>query len=302
MWSSKLQTVQKSSTEQSSKLFEVEELNVSSALTCVALTMLPTTLMLELEALWIADTGATSHVTKYATGGINRHDTAIKMKGCMNNSMTTSFEMDIPVTYCHKDGNKIRSAELKDVQVNNRFNFNLFSITRMLAKGLKLKGDNKSISKFKGACSFEFDTVIHTKQGALYCARMKRKLVNNYSEVTNASVSDEMPVKQNLKTSMKRAHKCFGHLREMMTCAAAAHLGMTLSRGALPVCESCEMAKAHRHYMPKDVSDDNKALKFNGSKFQMNSRESRLPTLTGILWWMRHPNSSAASFLRQREV
>jgi hypothetical protein len=212
---------------------EIEELNVSSMLTCVASTMLPTTLMLELEALWIADTGATSHVTKYATGGINRDDTAIKMKGCMNGRMTASFEMDIPVTYCDKGRNKIRSMELKDVPVNNRFNFNLFSVTNMLAKGFKLNGDKKyvqvsdrfnfnlfnvikmlskgfklngdkkSISIFKEACSFEFNNVIHMKHGALYCAVMKRKLANNYSEVTNASVSDETPVKKILKTSMK---------------------------------------------------------------------------------------------------
>jgi hypothetical protein len=157
----------KSSTEQNSKPFKIEDLNVSSASTCVASTMLPTTLMLESEALWIVDTGATSHVTKYATGGINRCDTAIKMKGCMTNSTTASFEMDVPVTYCDKDRSKIRSAELKDVQVNNRFNFNLFSVTRILDKGFKLKGDKKSISIFTGACSFKFDTVIHTKQGAL---------------------------------------------------------------------------------------------------------------------------------------
>jgi hypothetical protein len=98
VWSSKVQTGQKSSMEQNSKPFEIEGSNVGSALTCIASTMLPTKLMLESEALWIADTGATSHVTKYATGGINRRNTAIKMKGCMNDSMTASFEMDIPVT------------------------------------------------------------------------------------------------------------------------------------------------------------------------------------------------------------
>ncbi len=46
-----------------------DQLNVSNVLTPVTLTMLPTTLKLESEALWIADTGATSHVAKYAQGG-----------------------------------------------------------------------------------------------------------------------------------------------------------------------------------------------------------------------------------------
>ncbi len=66
-----------------------------------------------------------------------------------------------------------------------------------------MKGEEKSISIFKGACSFEFDTVIHTKHGMLYCTTMKRKLANDYSEAMNASVSDETPVKKILKTSLK---------------------------------------------------------------------------------------------------
>jgi hypothetical protein len=85
--------------------------------------------MLESEDLWIADTGATSHVTKHATGRIKERESAVQMKGCME-IMTANFKMDIPVMYCNKDGNKIRSAESKDMQVNNWFDFNLFSMTK----------------------------------------------------------------------------------------------------------------------------------------------------------------------------
>ena len=70
--------------------------------------------------------------------------------------MTANFKMVIPVMYCNKDGNIIRSAELKNVQVNNRFNFNLFSMTRMLEKGFKLKGDKKLISIYNKICKFVF--------------------------------------------------------------------------------------------------------------------------------------------------
>jgi hypothetical protein len=66
--------------------------------------------MLESEDLWIADTGATSHVTKHAMGRIKQPKSDVRMKGCMEN-MTANFKMDIPVMYCNKDGNKIRSAE-----------------------------------------------------------------------------------------------------------------------------------------------------------------------------------------------
>jgi hypothetical protein len=84
------------------------------------------------------------------------------MRGCME-IMTTNFKMDTSVTFCDKDGNEIRSAELKDVQVNDRFNFNLFSVKRMLGKGFKLKGNKKSISIYNKTCKFVFDIMIHTK-------------------------------------------------------------------------------------------------------------------------------------------
>ncbi len=80
--------------------------------------------MLDSEKLWIADTGAMSQVTKYVNGGKNRHDLAIKLRDCMNDSMTGNFEIDIPLTCRNKEENEIRSAKLKDVQMNDRFNFN----------------------------------------------------------------------------------------------------------------------------------------------------------------------------------
>ena len=56
--------------------------------------------------------------------------------------------------------------------------------------------------------------------------------------------NNKIPAKKVLKTSVKRAHECLGHLNEEMTKATATHLGITLSRGALPPCESCAIAKA----------------------------------------------------------
>ncbi len=149
------------------------------------------------------------------------------------------------------------------MQVNNWFNFNLFSVTRMLGKGFKLKGDEKLISIYNKTCKFVFDTVIHTKHGELYCAIMKRKLANDLLETTNASVIEEKPMKKILKTSVTRAHECLGHLGEIVTCAAATHLGMTLLQGALPVCETCAIAKANQMNIPEGISDKSKATKFN---------------------------------------
>jgi hypothetical protein len=86
------------------------------------------------------------------------------------------YEMDIPVTYCDKEGTGKFDVVLGDVQTNERFNFNLFSVAKMLLKDYKLKGTGiHSLFgiRFK---KIPFDIVIHTINGALYCARFIRKL------------------------------------------------------------------------------------------------------------------------------
>jgi hypothetical protein len=67
--------------------------------------------------------------------------------------------MNIPVMYICDDRWEIE-AELKDVQVNEKFNFNLFSVTQMLQKGYILKGDADVIRLCKGNHKLKFDSVI----------------------------------------------------------------------------------------------------------------------------------------------
>ncbi len=67
------------------------------------------------------------------------------------------------------------NAELKDVQVNENFNFTLFSVTKMLKKGYLLSGNKKCMKLKKGAHEFMLESVIRTRGGALYCAIFKRQ-------------------------------------------------------------------------------------------------------------------------------
>jgi hypothetical protein len=78
--------------------------------------------------MWIAVTGATSHITYSRIGGVNHRNTTVKTRGFVGESINQDLEMDIPVTYIC-DNSKEIEAELKDVQVNEKFDFNLFSVT-----------------------------------------------------------------------------------------------------------------------------------------------------------------------------
>jgi hypothetical protein len=165
--------------------------------------------------MWIADTGATSHVKKSKVGGKNHRNLTVKMRGFVGESINPNLEMDISVTYMCENGDEIE-AELQDVQVNKMFNFNLFSVTRMLQRGYKLYGDAKAISLEKGNHKFVFDSVICTRGGALYCARFQRNKnpppqeYHVSSVVSNAETSAN--AKKIFKINVKGAHEYLGHL------------------------------------------------------------------------------------------
>ncbi len=133
---------------------------------------------LESENVWILDTRATSHVTKHKIRGINQRGTTVKPRGIIRELINLELEMDILVKYIGKDGLEI-NAELKDMQVNKNFNFNLFSMTKMLKKGYLLSGNKKCMKLKKGAHEFTFESVIRTRGGALYCAIFKRQETNS---------------------------------------------------------------------------------------------------------------------------
>jgi hypothetical protein len=54
--------------------------------------------------------------------------------------------MDIPVTYIDKNGTEKFNVILRDVQTNEKFHYNLFSVGKMLLKGYKLEGDKHSLT------------------------------------------------------------------------------------------------------------------------------------------------------------
>jgi hypothetical protein len=104
--------------------------------------------------MWIADTGVTSHISYSRIGGMTHCHTTAKMRQFVGGSINPGLEMDIPVTYMCDNGKEIE-AELKDDQVNKKFNFSLFSVAQMLQKGYILKGDAKLIRLCKGNNKFK---------------------------------------------------------------------------------------------------------------------------------------------------
>ena len=61
---------------------------------------------------------------------------------------------------------------LRDVQANEKFNYNLFSVTEMLL--YKLKGDKHLIPMWNQTRSIVFDLMIRKKNEALFCAKFRQ--------------------------------------------------------------------------------------------------------------------------------
>ncbi len=91
--------------------------------------------LLESEDIWIADTGTASHVTKHLKGGVNHCKTDVTTRGARGVAAEASYEMDIPAIYCDATGQQCFVVRLNNVQVSDQFNFNLFSVMRVMLKG-----------------------------------------------------------------------------------------------------------------------------------------------------------------------
>ncbi len=133
-------------------------------------------------------------------------------------------------------------------------NFNLFSVTRLQNKGWTLTGNAYYIKLEKGKKSLLFNIVINTPKGALYVGKFSRK---GGDEVMGGAANNAPTY------NIKKAHELLGHNNENDTRQMASHLGWTITRGPLGVCESCANAKARQKNVLK-ISTGEKATVING--------------------------------------
>jgi hypothetical protein len=191
--------------------------------------------------------------------------TSVRTWGFARGTIQPDCEMDIPVTYSDKNGTEKFDAVLGDIQTNEKFHYNLFSVTQMLLKGYKLEGNKHSLTLCNTTRLIVFDIIDCTQNEAFYCARFTRKL--GKSETANPIIQGEEDsskvAKKILKVNIKQAHDCLGRLSKNVTCKIAAQLGMELSRTAFQTCEACAIGKAKQHNIPKEASRE-KATIFNG--------------------------------------
>jgi hypothetical protein len=95
--------------------------------------------------------------------------------------------MDIPVTYDDVNGTKKFGVVLGDVQTNEKFNYILFSVTKMLLKGYKLKGNKHLIPMWNPAQLIVSDLVIGEKIEHFSVPRSQEIYTNRDGKLSHTS-------------------------------------------------------------------------------------------------------------------
>ncbi len=156
--------------------------------------------------------------------------------------MLPKCELDIPCVHFDKDGNQVGEVTITDVSHLPEGNFNLFSLTRLQKKGWTISGNADYIKLQKGGNSLLFNIVVNTPTGALFVGIF----CSQGGDETMGGAVDKAHI-----YSINKAHTLLGHNNEYDTRQIVSHLGWTITRGSLGVCESCANAKARQKNMPK---------------------------------------------------
>jgi len=142
---------------------------------------------------------------------------------------------DIKGMITTKYGQEVAKVWLKDVAYTPKSKFNLLSLTKMMSEGWNMIGNNKKLTINKNNVTIEFDIIIKTQRGQLFCVNLQR------NEELSMAVMD---------ISKDKAHRILGHANEETTIKSAKHLGWN-STGSMHKCNSCYVAKAKQKAVPK---------------------------------------------------
>ena len=119
--------------------------------------------MLKSKRIWIADTGASNHVSFSEKRSKNKRLESISQAGLVGEATESKVQLDLPGSFCDKYRDLVLRGNIMGVSYNPKSNFNLFSITKMLMRDRKLSGDKSKIKINKDNIVITFDIVIPTR-------------------------------------------------------------------------------------------------------------------------------------------
>jgi hypothetical protein len=168
--------------------------------------------------VWIADSGATVHMSPYKIGMRNLRKATVEDAITMGNKRTVYAREfgDIPVRICDKEGNDVIGTTITNVGCKDK---------------ITLQKDQDELT---------FDIEVRTTKGVLYAIYMKRTL-----EIAGAATDTKK-----MTMTITQAHGKLGHCNDA-TRKVAEQLGWKLKPGTLKSCKACAAAKAKQKDVPQ---------------------------------------------------
>ena len=159
--------------------------------------------------MWVADTGASCHITNSDSGAVLSKDASLKMKqmrpslDASRNRMKTSKLLDISarvMNYKTKEAMNITMVNCR----SGGSKFNLCSLTKMTDSGWKMSGDTTGIYLRKGKRTIHFNIPIQSPEGRSWAIKIVRTAPNGQElSLASPSATREM--------NTERAHYYCGH-------------------------------------------------------------------------------------------
>jgi len=225
--------------------------------------------------MWIADSGATSHMTNTLEGmyDVREGTSTVKVGNSEHCGVVKIGKLRGMVQ--QKDGSTIPLV-LTNVQYVPELWCNLYSLLAAIGEGYKLNGDligKDTILKVKkGSTVIAFDERIKGGSNDLLGMRFLR-------EIPEAAMTNLEPG-TNVKTVT--LHNQLGHPSEAVTRITAKYLQVNAT-GKLPVCENCAMGKAKQKNLPK-VSEGGSNIA--GERLYIDISSIKEKSLGGSKFWL----------------
>jgi hypothetical protein len=197
------------------------------------------------EHLWIADSGATCHITNDSRGYVSTREDVNKMQFANEgNEITTKVIGEwTGRSYKMKKGlNKLEAGS--KVHMNGtilmpELRCNLFSLTKAMEEGAVIRGSKNGINVSWGNTVLTFDYKIRSKLGCVWGAMVK-----------HIGIHKEKGFNNEIKRDINVFHQECGHTGKTKTMATAKRLGYKLT-GKWIECESCAKGKAKKKNIKK---------------------------------------------------
>ena len=211
----------------------------------------------QMKKMFIADTGASSHMMNSDKGMFNIREVNTSVKVGNGESLRCNKIGDVRIKVKQRDGKKDVETILKDVMYVPQLTTNLLSIGKALKQGWELRSKGEDFFLSKGRNTVNFDKNLVSNFGKVSGMDAEVVDLENESVKENGVMVDILKRgkdERKVKLTAEEAHARLGHVNEESFIKTAKYLGWEIT-GELKSCESCLRAKAKQKMIKKETEE-----------------------------------------------